>query len=252
MDSDGTFEDLAKSWQSIAGTTVHELKQEILSKQIPELKKFNTGLGTSALNIFDIEENRFLYVDDHIEKVTGIPREAYFSKGPKYLLTKASLTHIPQLISTTFHQRRFLSGLQTDQLDNFIVNREFAYANGAARRWVLHQTIKHLVNTKGLIFAAAVLQTRIDRVKLDNKFRYYIFDRENNVVTYPRPKDKEMLPKEKLSEREREIVTLLAHGESNKEIAEKLHISFHTVRTHRKNIFKKLGCSNIIELLQQW
>lgn len=43
-----------------------------------------------------------------------------------------------------------------------------------------------------------------------------------------------------LGEREREIVTLIAKGLSNKQIADKLFISSHTVATHRRNICNKL------------
>lgn len=44
-----------------------------------------------------------------------------------------------------------------------------------------------------------------------------------------------------LSYRETEIVQLIATGLANKEIAEKLYLSIHTIKTHRKNIIKKLG-----------
>lgn len=46
---------------------------------------------------------------------------------------------------------------------------------------------------------------------------------------------------ETLSDREREIVKWVAHGLSNKEIADKLNLSFHTVTTHRRNISEKLN-----------
>lgn len=43
-----------------------------------------------------------------------------------------------------------------------------------------------------------------------------------------------------LSQREKEIVGCIVRGMTNKEIAEKLFISVHTVMTHRKNITRKL------------
>lgn len=48
-------------------------------------------------------------------------------------------------------------------------------------------------------------------------------------------------PHESLSEREKEIISLVAKGFSNKEIGERLFISSHTVATHRRNINAKLG-----------
>lgn len=47
-----------------------------------------------------------------------------------------------------------------------------------------------------------------------------------------------------LSEREMEIIKLIAEGNTNTQIAELLHLSPHTVTTHRKNIMSKLGTRN--------
>jgi DNA-binding CsgD family transcriptional regulator len=48
-----------------------------------------------------------------------------------------------------------------------------------------------------------------------------------------------------LTERETEILKLVALGNASKEIADKLNISTHTVITHRKNITEKLGIKSI-------
>jgi two-component system nitrate/nitrite response regulator NarL len=53
-----------------------------------------------------------------------------------------------------------------------------------------------------------------------------------------------------LSDREREIVKLIAKEYSNKQIAEKLFISERTVETHRKNIFKKTGTNSLVGLIK--
>jgi len=52
-----------------------------------------------------------------------------------------------------------------------------------------------------------------------------------------------------LTSSEIEIVRLVAEGLTTKEIAVRKNISFHTVATHRKNIFRKLGVTNASELL---
>lgn len=46
-----------------------------------------------------------------------------------------------------------------------------------------------------------------------------------------------------LSKREVEILKLIAEGYTNKEIAQKLYLSEHTVRNHISNIFLKLNCN---------
>lgn len=48
-----------------------------------------------------------------------------------------------------------------------------------------------------------------------------------------------------LTAREKDVLKLVALGNANKEIAEKLFISVHTVISHRKNITEKLGIKSI-------
>jgi DNA-binding NarL/FixJ family response regulator len=65
------------------------------------------------------------------------------------------------------------------------------------------------------------------------------------TVTQSAPRDRERSP---LSQREREIVALVAQGFKNKEMAEKMFISEQTVKNHLHNIFDKLGVSDRLEL----
>lgn len=53
---------------------------------------------------------------------------------------------------------------------------------------------------------------------------------------------------EVLSQREKEILAAVAHGKTNKEIADDLFISINTVVTHRKNIARKTGINSIAGL----
>lgn len=53
-----------------------------------------------------------------------------------------------------------------------------------------------------------------------------------------------------LTEREQEIMTLVVQGYSNKEIAQRLHISFRTVEIHRSHILHKTGAHNLLDLVR--
>lgn len=48
---------------------------------------------------------------------------------------------------------------------------------------------------------------------------------------------------------EKDIVVFIAKGFTTKEIAKQKNLSIHTVMTHRKNIFRKLGINNVSELM---
>jgi DNA-binding NarL/FixJ family response regulator len=52
-----------------------------------------------------------------------------------------------------------------------------------------------------------------------------------------------------LTSREREILQLIAEGNSNKDIANRLSLSLHTIETHRGNILQKLSLHSIPDLI---
>lgn len=249
-DIETAYASLSKSFRYVSefGSTLSKIKIDTLERQIPALKKIVSGIGTCALSVFDLEERRFLYVEDAIEDVTGISRDTYLNKGIKYLFSRVAYDNIPALLKSTFHEWRFLSKLEPEQYSNFIVNREYAYRHRTGKRWILQQTIKHLTNEHGKIFGIVTLETNIDHLKFDGKYRYYIYDRNLNKIVHPKNRNSIDVTMSTLTKREREVVDLLVLGWSNQEVADKLTISYHTVRTHRKSIFKKLGCNNILDL----
>lgn len=53
-----------------------------------------------------------------------------------------------------------------------------------------------------------------------------------------------------LTTQEKTILKLIADGLQTKEIASNLHISNHTVQTHRKNMYKKLNLNTISDLVK--
>jgi two-component system, NarL family, nitrate/nitrite response regulator NarL len=71
------------------------------------------------------------------------------------------------------------------------------------------------------------------------------FASPSDVVNGSPGKGRERSP---LSQREREIVGLVAQGYKNREMAEKMFISEQTVKNHLHNIFDKLGVSDRLEL----
>ncbi len=84
------------------------------------------------------------------------------------------------------------------------------------------------------------LLTAIERVISGKTY----FDQLNDFIDAPK-EFKEF----RLSEREIEIIELIAEGVTSKEIASRLFISEHTVKTHRKNIFQKTNVSDSDQLI---
>lgn len=68
------------------------------------------------------------------------------------------------------------------------------------------------------------------------------------------PSDKESLNNflryQTLTKREKQILKLLSNGCSNKDVSDQLLITLHSVKTHRKNIYKKLDVNTTTELVR--
>jgi len=56
---------------------------------------------------------------------------------------------------------------------------------------------------------------------------------------------------QQLTEREREVLALVATGATNREIAAQLHLSHHTVKDYTRNVFRKLEVRNRAEAVQR-
>jgi DNA-binding NarL/FixJ family response regulator len=85
--------------------------------------------------------------------------------------------------------------------------------------------------------AIAIRRARDGEVHLDPQVARLLAERMRARKTEPEPR-------EPLTEREREVLTLVAKGHSNKEIAALLDITERTARTHVSNILGKLDLAS--------
>lgn len=94
--------------------------------------------------------------------------------------------------------------------------------------------------------ASAYVVKGASREELLSAIRAAVSEEKSVVLSVPRAKPKRLkVPlKERLSERQLEILTLAARGMSNRRIANNLHISEATVKRHLANIYAKLQVSS--------
>src|SRR5882762_10781533 len=84
----------------------------------------------------------------------------------------------------------------------------------------------------GIWLALKLSKPKIETVVIEKEV--YVNRNENFVL------DTSLISQLELSKRELEILSLLAQGHSNQEIAAKLFVSLSTVKTHIQNLFEKL------------
>ena len=77
--------------------------------------------------------------------------------------------------------------------------------------------------------------------RIDAVLRRSLWNKKTNEQNINIPIDAEL---EQLTKREKEVISMLAKGASNKEIADKLFVRDVTIKTHLNTIFKKLKVTN--------
>jgi DNA-binding CsgD family transcriptional regulator len=91
------------------------------------------------------------------------------------------------------------------------------------------------------------IHTNIDWFKkLTHGYHYYL---GNDLNNFRYPDEPLLLTGTMLSDREFEIIRLIEKGCNSEQIADQLFISLHTVNTHRKNILRKTGKTNISDVI---
>jgi DNA-binding NarL/FixJ family response regulator len=108
----------------------------------------------------------------------------------------------------------------------------------------------YLHNVKGYVLKNCTKGELINAIETVHKGgSYFSSEVSLALLDSANPKKANGVIEEQLSKREIEILALIAKEENNSSIAEKLHISIHTVNTHRKNILLKLGVKNTAGLV---
>jgi|SRR5690625_4421736 len=99
--------------------------------------------------------------------------------------------------------------------------------------------LKHVEHDSWIPYLKAIMN---DDVQIDKPIAKEILQEFSNNHTI------EADEKDHLSTREKEILTLVADGLTNKEISVRLEISEFTVKNHLKNLFQKLHLNNRVQL----
>ncbi len=178
------------------------------------------------------------------------------NKPIQILLIEPSLLIAEGLTSLLNKQQMRFQVSTTDNLDNI----ELQLSKGNWHLLIINpaliqynpKTMQSLKNRFDKLQCIALVYSYFDErilAKFDETIS--IYDTQNTIASKleklisKQPKESSNNSQEVLSERETDVLKLLATGLSNKEIADKLHISIHTVISHRKNITQKTGIKSV-------
>jgi len=192
-----------------------KIKIEYTSKRCLQMM----GIAPEELNFYHFIEAT--HPDDMVRLSSG---------RTKLLKMAVDLHHCKDkafLLSTNFRMRNPLSG----------------YSN------ILNQCLVFNVTVPYDTVLVLKIHSNIDWHKCDHRGYHYYLGEDLSLFRFP---DRQLLSIGNLfSEREYEIISLIATGLSSDEIAHKLFLSLHTVNTHRRNILKKSCKTSLQELINE-
>ena len=186
----------------------------------------------------DITRAGLTYV---IEKMEGLETKFVEDKAELMLALKENEDTVVILDYTLFDIN--------DAAELLILNQRFPYT-----RWLLFSEdlsadfVRVLIASSSM-FSVWLKESQLMEIKEAIRFcvasKRFVCQRMMEVLLAPVQQEPE--EKVNLTKTETEILKDIALGMTTKEIAVKRFSSFHTVNTHRKNIFRKLGVNNVHE-----
>ena len=197
-------------------TLFREGIKKILSLE-PDLEIVGEAVdGDEVISLLNRSKPDVLLLDIKMEKING-------------------LQVLPQIVQLFPHLKIVILTAQITQVESISAIKE-----GARGIIMKHAASEFLI--KG------IRKVYNGELWADNSTMSLVVESLSKRLRGERPLDRE---KKDLSQREKEVITLVATGHRNKEIADKLFISEQTVKTHLSNIFQKLEVGDRLELARR-
>jgi len=239
--------DVVSLWDDIN----YDLPDNYLEKiQEHPFLNYNTGIGQSFYIIGDHYQNKVVYISSTIHDLLGIEHHKSAGIGTEFMLKIVHPDDHAPMAQSMKQAWDFIHTHDPEARDYFIVNLYLRLRKtDRTPVKVLHQIFTLLSDRNGNILLNRMLFTDISYLKLNDEVLCSVVDARTNQCWTMTDGEKKLRRSISFSPREQEILSLLMDGFTSKQIAEKLCLSFHTVRNHRKNMMKKTGANTTVAMI---
>ena len=237
------------NWYNAAGIAFSDIQPHIQNfKRVDEI----VPPGPRFYLVVNLNTYKYEYVGKGQRLLTGYSNEQVSREGISFQLANLHPEDGEYIVKRSYPRfTEILSGFSPEGQKNILLqnnyrfrHKEGHYVHLIEQNWVME------TDEKG---APQLMLTHVYQLPMIHPFRVNVIikellpDQSYEVLyatEFPEPEEKVSL-----SQREAEVMSLLAEGLNSEGIGQRLSISFHTVRTHRKNMLKKLGMKSTNELI---
>jgi DNA-binding CsgD family transcriptional regulator len=216
--------------------------------------------------------DRFLYLDDNFFELTGYTNEQFKKGGMDFWFPLINPEDMPQVSTRIIESHKELARYSNGDPYPPPLVLEYRFKH-PAKGWVSLRDTRYLVSFTEEKIIDQVL-CRFDRLPVDTDEWAELDDwvrKEKSctrllevAMVHEKSKNKTSIDSGKLNpvaespswvglltQREKEILHLISEGLSTKMIADRCHISIHTVETHRRHLLEKIQVRNSMELVKE-
>jgi DNA-binding CsgD family transcriptional regulator len=210
---------------------------------LPSFDQVNPS--AAFLFVFDFTTMRYLFVSESVKEVTGYSAEQWKRGGIDWVTSALVREDEKRLVQVHAALFGFYYALPVAHRKNC----RYAYEYHLRRKddkpiWLLQQGAFIEVSSEGMPVVTFDILTDITPFKRDKTMTLRMVAGKRHG-TFHFPADGNVV----FTQREMDILRLLAHDLSSKQIAKKLFVSSHTVDTHRRNMLKKAGKKDATSLV---
>lgn len=251
-------------------TKISDYWKKMYSSQVKEYRPFKISddfkryasmfaLGNSYLYIVNLHDFQLEYVSESVELFVD-------KKTNEVELQDLLRTVLPEEIKDINLKGKVVSDFYTSFLKKEEVlayKNMFSYRMKDARgkiRTMLYQAMPLSVLENGSPEHVLCIQTDVSHLKVTSTGAvsfinmnggkcYFNVDISKGKFDPGALEGRKNDLSELFSEREKQILIRLSRGSNAEQIAEDLNLSPHTIKTHRRNILQKSGCTNTTELV---
>lgn len=244
-----SFSEFLKLWQNQSDSPIRDFSEYIKSNPLLENV---LNLGPCCVYMLNYQSMKYIYISSNMKNILGYDVKDIMNAGPQFFYGITHPEDLNELMNSTFKkitEYYFETAIEDRKKIRCSYDYRIKRADDKYIR-LLQQTVVVDIDQEGRPLVDVGILSDITEYKKDSTISLFLtkYDQKDGFLTL-KPGPEKHTKKDRISERELEILKLLMQGYSSKKIAEELSISVNTVRNHRQNLLEKTKTKNIAELV---
>lgn len=242
------FEQLLQIWKVDKLEESTEINKKLKPKSAP-MRRY--GTGRSFYFVLNASKKVLEFCSKGIEELLGYTFEEAQETGGGFIV---DLVH-PHDVAEVNRQSQLASSFYYSQKISDRKKITFNFYTRICRKdnktiYIQNQLVPLQLNKEGMPLVLLFIWTDVSHISPKQEVLATALHIQSNEFWILSPSDDTFYSSQIFSNREREILKMVSQGLTSRDISSALKLSYHTVRTHRRNMLAKIHKRSTAELVQ--